>query len=62
MLTLAPECSPWQLRPAVAALWLLSRTVAEGPTCGAQVAAVRGGQDGLDAHRLRRADLTLVGR
>jgi hypothetical protein len=39
MLTLAPGCSPWRLRPAVAALRLPSRTVAAGPTCGAQVAA-----------------------
>ncbi len=41
MLTLAPGCSPRRLRPAVAALRLPSRTVAQGPTCGAQVAAVR---------------------
>jgi hypothetical protein len=39
MLTLAPRCSSWRLRPAVAALGLLSRTVAARPTCGAQVAA-----------------------
>ena len=41
MLTLAPGCSPRRLRPAVAALRLPSRTVAQGPTCGAQVAADR---------------------
>ena len=38
MLTLAPGCSPRRLRPAMAALRLPSRTVAQGPTCGAQVA------------------------
>jgi hypothetical protein len=30
---------PWRFRPALAALRLPSRTVATGPTCGAQVAA-----------------------
>src|SRR5262245_30373387 len=38
MLTLAPGCSPWRFRPALAALWLPSRTVAAGPARGAQVA------------------------
>src|ERR1700730_200616 len=42
-LPLAPECSSWQLRPALAVLRLPSRTVAAGPTCDAQVtAAMRG--------------------
>jgi enoyl-CoA hydratase/carnithine racemase len=40
MLTLAPGCSP-RLRPAVAALRLPLRTVAQGPTCCAQVAPDR---------------------
>ena len=40
MRTLAPGCSRCRLRPAVSALRLPSRTAAEGPTCGAQVAAV----------------------
>jgi hypothetical protein len=39
-ITLAPGCSPWRLRPALAALRLPSRTVAAGPTCGAQVTAL----------------------
>lgn len=38
-LTLAPGCSSWQLRPALAVLRLPSRTVAVEPTCGAQVPA-----------------------
>src|SRR6266700_6320903 len=38
-LTLAPGCSPWRLRPALGGTRLPSRTVAAGPTCGAQVAA-----------------------
>ena len=40
MLTLAPGCSPRRLRPAVAAIQLPSRTVAQGPTCGAQIAPI----------------------
>jgi hypothetical protein len=34
MLTLAPGCQPWRLRPALAALRLPSRTVAAGRICG----------------------------
>jgi hypothetical protein len=39
-LTLAPGCSPWRLRPVLGGTRLPSRTVAAGPTCSAQVAAV----------------------
>ncbi len=51
MLTLAPGWSPWQLHPALAALWLPSRTVAAGPTCGAQVAFDLCGSPGRDLGR-----------
>ena len=39
-LTLAPGCSPWRLRSALAARRLSSRTVAAGPTYGTQVSTL----------------------
>jgi len=61
MLTLAPGCLPWRLRPAPAALRLPSRTVAEGPTSGARVAADLAPVPVPRCGWLRRSDLRVGG-
>jgi len=62
ILTPTPGCSPWRLRPALAAFRLPSRTVAAQPTCAAQVAAVLYWNNPFGTIRWRRAERHFLSR